>query len=86
MRVIKRALRGTSFIVTLVLDETQYRHFEAAEGRKPDQLAPMDPRVMREMINLAAHFRKLGPWELAGLVASEVREAMEVVTVEGNGH
>ena len=79
MQVIKRVLRGTSFIATLGLDETQARHFEVAEGRKPDQLTTMDPRIMREMINLAAHFRELGPWELAGLVAKEVREAMEVV-------
>ena len=79
MRVIKRVLQGTPFIATLILDETQARHFEVAEGRKPDQLTPMDPRVMREMINLAAHFRELGPWEFAGLVASEVREAMELV-------
>ena len=79
MKIIKRVLMGTSFIVTLVLDETQHRHFMVAEGQKPDQLVPMDPRVMREMINLAAHFRALGPWEMAALVASEVKEALRVV-------
>lgn len=81
MKVIKRILRGTSFVVTLGLNEIQYRHFRVAEGVRPAVPVAMNPEVMREMINLVAHLRKIGPFdhrEEPVLHADEVREAMEV--------
>lgn len=84
MKIIKRALRGTSFVVTLALTEKQFRHFEVAEGRMPSYPGLLDPAIMREMIGMAGHLGKARPMEeMAALVADVAGDILELARRKG---
>jgi len=77
MIVIRRTLKGTSFVVALELNEVEYAHLELVEGRKPGLRISLDQSVMGEMKRLAAHFERPGPMGCS--VEDEAQDAMEIV-------
>jgi hypothetical protein len=81
MIIIKRILKGTSFEVTVELNEVQYAHFQLVTGQIPGLHISLDQNLAGEMAALAAHFRRRPePLKMATLhLEDEVWDAMKMV-------